>query len=380
MKYMFLLILTAVTILPAMAEETPDSWRVYIGTYTGGESEGVYMLRLDTETGQLENLELAGAVENPSFIALHPEKPLFFSVGQGVDADGNRKGMASALSINPADGKLTLINQENTVGSGPCHVFVDRAGRHILAANYGSGSVAVLPINDDGSLGAATDFEQHEGSSVNPQRQEGPHAHCVKLDPAGKFAFVMDLGLDKIMVYKYDDAAGTLEPNDPPFAAVAAGAGPRHFTFHPNGKFAYVINELGNTVTAFTYDATQGRLETLQTIGTLPEGFDKESFTAEICAHPSGKFLYASNRGHDSIACFVVDADTGQLTALGQVSAGGNVPRNFNISPCGRFLIAANQQSNNVVSFRINQETGLPEPTGSEVEIAAPVCVVFSRP
>ena len=380
MKYMLILILAAVTILPAMASETPDSWRVYIGTYTGGESEGVYMLRLDAETGQLENLEVAGAVENPSFIALHPKKPLLFSVGQGVDADGNRKGMASALSINPADGKLTLINQENTVGSGPCHVFVDRAGRHILAANYGSGSVAVLPINDDGSLGAATDFEQHEGSSVNPQRQEGPHAHCVKLDPAGKFAFVMDLGLDKIMVYTYDDATGTLESNDPPFAAVAPGAGPRHFTFHPNGKFAYVVNELDNTVTAFSYDADQGRLETIQTIGTLPEGFDKENTTAEICVHPSGKFIYASNRGHDSIACFAVDTNTGQLTALGQVSTGGNVPRNFNLSPDGRFLIAANQKSNNVVAFRINQETGLPEPTGSEVEIAAPVCVVFGRP
>ena len=380
MKLLSMFILAALAILPAMAEEVPDSWRVYIGTYTGGKSEGVYMLRLDTETGKMENLGLAGAVDNPSFLALHPDRPLLYSVGQGVDADGNRRGMASALAVNPADGKLALINQEVTVGEGPCHVAVDRAGRHILAANYGSGSVAVLPIKEDGSLGAATDFEQHEGSSVNPKRQEGPHAHCVKLDPAGKFAFVIDLGLDRIMIYRYDDASGTLEPNDPPFATVAPGAGPRHFAFHPNGNFAYVVNELGNTVTAFAYDGNAGPLKALQTIGTLPDGFDKENSTAEICVHPSGKFVYASNRGHDSIACFAIEAATGKLTGLGQVSTGGNVPRNFNVSPDGKFLIAANQQSHNVVAFRINPETGLPEPTGSEVEVAAPVCVIFRRP
>jgi 6-phosphogluconolactonase len=380
MKQLFILILAALVILPAMAEQAPDSWRVYIGTYTGGKSEGVYMLRLDTETGQLENLGLAGAVDNPSFLALHPEKPLLYSVGQGLDADGKQRGMASALAMNPADGKLSLINQEVTVGEGPCHVAVDSAGRHILAANYSSGSVAVLPITEDGSLGAATDFEQHEGFSVNPKRQEGPHAHCVKLDPAGKFAFVIDLGLDRIMIYRYDDAEGTLEPNDPPFATVAPGAGPRHFAFHPSGNFAYVVNELGNTVTAFAYDGSAGTLNALQTIGTLPDGFDKENTTAEICVHPSGKFVYASNRGHDSIACFAVDVATGKLTMLGQVPSGGSTPRNFNVSPDGKFLIAANQQSNNVVAFRINLETGLPKRTGSEMEIAAPVCVVFSRP
>ena len=326
MKYMFILILAAMAILPAMAEEVPDSWRVYIGTYTGGNSEGVYMLRLDMKTGQLENLGLAGAVDNPSFLALHPEKPLLYSVGQGVDANGKQRGMASALAMNLADGKLALINQEATVGEGPCHVAVDRAGRHILVANYSSGSVAALPIKEDGSLGAATDFEQHEGSSVNPKRQEGPHAHCVKLDPAGKFAFVMDLGLDKIMIYRYDDVTGKLEANDPPFAAVAPGAGPRHFAFHPSGKFAYVVNELGNTVTAFTYDSTAGSLEAIQTIGTLPEDFNKENTTAEICVHPSGKFVYASNRGHDSIACFAVDAVAGKLAPQLQCFPGRKVP------------------------------------------------------
>lgn len=380
MKDMLTLILMAMTVLPAMADDTPDSWRVYIGTYTGGKSEGVYMLSLNTKTGQMENLGLAGAVDNPSFLALHPNKPLMYSVGQGTDAEGNRRGMASALAISPDDGQLTLMNQDVTVGEGPCHVAVDRAGRHILAANYNTGSVAVLPINDDGSLGATTGFEQHEGSSVNPKRQEGPHAHCVKLDAAGKFAFVMDLGLDKIMVYRYDDVTGKLEANDPPFASVAPGAGPRHFAFHPNGHFAYVVNELDNTVTAFAYDSAAGHLEEIQTIGTLPEAFDKENSTAEICVHPSGRFVYASNRGHDSIACFSVDATTGQLTNLGQVSTGGNVPRNFNLSPDGKFLLAANQQSNNVVAFRINSETGLPEATGSEVEITMPVCVVFCNP
>lgn len=377
----FMTILTTifmVTVAAAVpAVDAPASWQLYIGTYTGGESEGIYKLQLDTATGKLENLGLAVKVENPSFLAVHPDKPLLYSVGPGIDASGTRCGLASALAINSENGNLTLLNQEVTVGDGPCHVTVDRAGQHILAANYGSGSAVVLPINEAGGLGAATSFVQHEGSSINPKRQEGPHAHCVKLDAAGKFAFVIDLGTDKIMVYRYNDTLGKLETNDPDFTSITPGSGPRHFAFHPLGKFAYVLNELGNTVTAFQYDAAAGSLKEIQTIGTLPKDFDGENTTAEICVHPSGDFVYASNRGHNSIACFSVDSKTGRLTSIEQVATRGEIPRNFNISPGGRFLVAANQESNNVVSFRINSETGILEHTGFEVEVPTPVCVLF---
>ncbi len=358
------------------ADEGPSSWRIYIGTYTGGESEGIYMLNMNAATGELEHKGLAGAVENPSFLALHPSRPLLYSVGRGTNAAGEPANLASAFAIDPDDGNLTLLNQESTVGAGPCHVAVDRAGRHILAANYGGGNAVVLPVDEDGSLNEASDFVQHEGASVHP-RQQAPHAHAVQLDKAGNFAFIIDLGIDKIMVYRYDDEAGTLEPNDPPYAALAPGAGPRHFAFHPAGRFAYVVNELDNTVTAFTYDADAGRLETIQTIGTLPEDFDEENTTAEICVHPSGRFVYASNRGHDSIAAFAVNPDTGMLTSVGQTATGGRTPRNFNITPDGAFLVAANQQTDNIVVLRIDLDTGALEDTGYSVDVPAPSCVLF---
>lgn len=366
-------------VMGAAAEESdmPEAWRVYIGTYTGGASEGIYMLRLDAETGQIENLGLAGTVENPSFLALHPNNTVLYSVGRVTDSDGERKGMACAFAIEPVHGTLTPLNQESTVGDGPCHVAVDHEGRHILVANYGSGCVAVLPLAGDGSLEPASAHARHEGSSAHPQRQQRPHAHAVTLDPAGSFVFATDLGIDKIVIYRYDDTAGTLEANDPPYATLAPGAGPRHFSFHPNGRFAYVVNELDNTVTAFNYDAGRGRLDEIHTIGTLSDDFEEENTTAEIRVHPSGRFVYASNRGHDSIAAFAVSADTGRLTCLGQTSTRGRTPRNFNITPDGRFLLAANQQTDNVVVYRIDPDAGLLEFTGHEVEVPTPVCVLF---
>ena len=365
--------------IPAAAEDVPD-WQVYIGTYTGGGSEGIYLLQLDGDTGQLENKGLAAKVDNPSFLALHPTLPCLYSVGDGAIAPDKRGGLVSAFRIEPAEGRLTLLNQEPTEGRGPCHVAVDRAGRHVLVANYNSGSVNVLPVTAEGTLEPVCDVEQHEGSSVNAKRQEGPHAHSVTLDAAGKFVFAADLGTDKMMIYRYDDASGKLQPHEPPCVAVAPGAGPRHFAFHPSGRFAYVVNEMGNTVTSFAYEAEAGQLKAFQSVSTLPDGWDGENTTAEIRVHPSGRFVYASNRGHDSIAGFAVDDASGSLTGLGQTPTQGKVPRNFNISPDGRFLLAANQETNTVVAFRINTDTGALEPTGGKADVATPVCVLFRAP
>ncbi len=284
----------------------------------------------------------------------------------------------SAFRIEPASGRLELLNQQSSGGAGPCHVTVDPTGRNALVANYGGGSVSVLPLGDDGKLGPASAFVQHQGSSVNPRRQQGPHAHSINLDPAGRFAFVADLGLDKIMVYRFDAAAGTLTPNDPAWAAVAPGSGPRHFAFHPSGKFAYVINELASSLTAFRYDAPRGALEEVQTVSSLPAGPVEGNSTAEVQVHPSGKFVYGSNRGHDSIAVFAVDGASGKLKLVEHESTQGKTPRNFGVDPTGRFLLACNQASDTIVGFRIDQETGALTPTVQTLSVPSPVCVKFT--
>lgn len=360
--------------------KTPSTWHVYIGTYTGGESEGIYLVEMDATTGALSPRNLAVKVENPSFIAAHPGKQYLYSVGQGTGAAGHQEGLVSAFTIHPEDGHLTLLNQQPTRGSGPCHIIVDRTGRHVLVANYGSGSVNVLPVKEDGALEGVCDYKQHTGANVNPQRQEGPHAHSVTLDPSGSFLFAADLGLDKIMIYRYDGVSGRLKTNDPSFAKLPPGAGPRHFAFHPSGNFAYVVNELNNTVTVFEYDQAKGRLDPIQTLGTLPNTYTGNNTTAEIRVHPSGRFVYASNRGHDSIACFSVEESTGRLNCLGQTPTAGKVPRNFNISPDGRFLLAANQESSTIVAFPIDTNTGIPGTASSSADVPAPVCVLFSAP
>jgi 6-phosphogluconolactonase len=245
----------------------------------------------------------------------------------------------------------------------------------VLVANYGGGSVCVLPILDDGQLDGATALVQHEGSSVNPRRQRGPHAHSVNVSPDDRFAFVADLGLDKVMIYRFDVTAGTLAPADPPWASVSPGAGPRHFAFHPGGKFAYVINELQSTVTAFAYDPERGSLDDLQTVSTLPSDFKDNNSTAEVLVHPSGNFLYGSNRGHNSIAVFAIDARTGWLSPVEKESTRGSTPRNFGIDPTGRYLLAANQASDAIVVFRIDKATGALTATGQEIEVPSPVCV-----
>ena len=374
-----MLLLLNTNVSAAVGQEHPSHWHVYIGTYTAGESEGIYLLELDLDTGELTQHGLAGEADNPNFLALHPTEPLLYAVGRMPDGEGGTQGALGAFRIDAESGRLTAVNQASSIDGGPCHIAVDRAGRHVAAANYGGGSFLVRAIEDGGGVGETTGHVQHEGSSVHP-RQQNPHAHAVDFAPDGRFLFVTDLGIDKVMIYRYDSETGAVEPNDPPYAEVAPGAGPRHFDFHPSGDFAYVINELDNTVTAFAYDAETGSLETIHTVPTLPEDFEEDNTTAEVRVHPSGRFLYGSNRGHDSIAVFEIDETTGELTPAGHASTQGNTPRNFNVDPSGQYLLAANQNSDNVVVFRIDPGTGMLEPTGGEAEVPSPVCVVFRAP
>lgn len=350
---------------------------VYIGTYTRGDADGVFICRFDPSNGGLEKIGSVGGVRNPSFLAIHPNKKFLYAVSEIGDFGGKQTGGVFAYAINAEDGSLTPLNHQPSQGTAPCHITVDPSGKSALVANYSSGSVAVLPIADDGSLQEPSCTIQHEGSGVNPRRQEGPHAHSINLDPANRFAFAADLGLDKVLIYRLSDDKKTLTPAARPFVSVDPGSGPRHFAFHPNGKNAYVINELSSTITAFDYDPPAGTLSAIQTISTLPEGYEGSTTTAEVQVHPSGRFVYGSNRGHDSIAVFRVDTATGRLTAAGHASTTGKTPRNFGIDPTGKYMLVANQDTDDVVVFRIDAETGGLTPTGVKLEVPHPVCVKF---
>jgi 6-phosphogluconolactonase len=359
-----------------LASSLYGQYMVYVGTYTGPESKGLYAYRFDAKTGDIKPLGLAGVAQNPSFLAIHPNHKFLYAVGES-GGGGAWGGTVSAFALDRATGKLTLLNSASSGGKGPCHLVVDKTGKNLVVANYGSGATAVLPIKTDGRLGEPSSTIQHSGSSVNPARQKGPHAHSVNLAPDNRFAFVADLGLDKVLVYKFDAAKATIAPNTPPFAAISPGSGPRHFAFHPSGKFAYVISEMGNTVTAFSYNAQGGVLTTMQTISTLPQGFSGTSYCAEVVVHPSGRFLYGSNRGHNSITGFAIDPAKGTLTTIEQMPTGGKWPRNFNIDPTGAYLFAANEQSNDIFLFRIDPATGKLKPTGKKIEVSKPVCIKF---
>jgi 6-phosphogluconolactonase len=319
----------------------------------------------------------AGGIKNPSFLAIHPSGRFLYAVCEVNDLAGKPGGGVTAFSLDGRTGRLSLLNQQTSGGKGPCHLVVDATGTNVLVANYGGGSVAVLPIGEDGRLKEPSCFIQHAGSSVNPRRQQGPHAHSINVDPGNRFAMVADLGLDKVLVYRFDARRGQLEPNDPPSVALKPGAGPRHFSFHPDGHHAYVINELHSTITALGYDAQRGKLTAIQTVSTLPAGFEGNNSTAEVQVHPSGRFVYGSNRGHDSIAIFAVDAPTGKLTPVGHELTQGETPRNFALDPTGTWLLAENQRTGTVVVFRIDQQTGKLSATGQVLEIPSPVCIKF---
>jgi 6-phosphogluconolactonase len=350
----------------------------YVGTYTEGgtNSKGIYAYSYDANTGDIASLGVAAETTNPSFVALSPNGRFLYAVNEG-SYKGTNSGGVSAFSIDRATGKLTLLNEVPSRGADPCYITLDKNGKFALVANYTGGSVVVFPVLADGKLGEASAFVQHTGKGTNPERQEGPHAHSIDLSPDNRFAFVDDLGLDELLVYKFDSAKGTLTPNDPPFAKLNAGSGPRHFALSPSGKFAYVVSEMGRTVTVFSNDAANGRLQHLQTITTLPKDFTGRNDDAEIEIHPSGKFLYASNRGHESIAVYAIDPEKGTLTLVEITPTGGKEPRAFEIDPTGKFLFAANQKSDNIVVFRIDEKTGRLTPTGKVLNVPSPVCVKF---
>jgi 6-phosphogluconolactonase len=344
------------------------AYYAYIGTYTGHGSQGIYVYRFEPVTGTLTSLGLAVSTDNPSFMAVNSTGTYLYAVNE-VEGGG-----VSAFRIDRGSGMLSLINRVFSGGSSPCALTVDRTGRFLLVANYGSGSVSLFPVKRDGSLAKASAFDQHHGSSIDLQRQHTPHAHSASFSPDDRFALSADLGMDRVFIYRLDPLRGKLTTVG--YGGVAAGSGPRHLAFHPNGKFAYVISELTSTVTAFQW--ADGALKPIATVPALPPDYRGPKSGAEIQVHPTGKFLYASNRGEaNDIAIFKIDVATGKLTPAGHVASGGRTPRSFSIDPSGQYLFVANQDSNNVVVFHIDPETGGLTPTGKSVSLSSPVAVQF---
>ena len=352
------------------------SARLFVGTYTNGKSEGIYRCVFDGRSGELIVQSLTKGVTNPSFLAVDTDRSRLLCVNETAEFEGKPGGSVSAFALNAETGDLRLLNSCSTHGADPCYLTIDSAGRFVLVANYTGGSLAVLPVHNDGSLGEATDVVQHKGSSIKP-RQEGPHAHSVVFDPSGRYAYAADLGLDRVMIYRFDDKQGKLIPAAPDWAPLKPGAGPRHLAFSPDGSGVYVVNELDSTLTAFSVDRSTGGLEHRQTLSTLPPAFAGENFPADIHIARSGRFVYASNRGHDSIAVFAVDAKKGEISLVQHEPTGGKWPRNFTIDPSGEYLLVANQRSDRITVFDINPESGTLAPNGHMAEVPSPVCLKF---
>lgn len=362
----------AVLTLSAVGARAADY--AYAGTYTEKTSKGIYLYRFDAGAGKLEALGLVAETPNPTFLAIHPNRKYLYAVNEIDKFQGQHSGSVTAFRIDGT--KLTALNSVSSHGDGPCHVSIDRSGKFVMVANYGGGSIAVLPIQPDGSLGEATAAIQHTRAPGATSHPGPPHAHSINMSPDNRFAIVADLGLDRIFVYRFDAAKGTLQPNDPPAVVLKTGAGPRHFAFHPNGRVAYSINELQSTVSVFDWNSERGVLTEKQTISTLPPEFKGENSTAEVVVHPNGKFLYGSNRGHDSIAVFAIGAD-GKLSLVELAAAHVKTPRNFALDPTAAFLFAEGQQSDRINIFRVDKNTGRLTATGDGVDLGAPVCLRF---
>jgi 6-phosphogluconolactonase len=364
-----------------MAERNDTTTFVYVGGYTHfppnarGNGEGIEIFRLNRSSGELTHVDSVHPVENPAFLTVDSTNRYLYAVNSSPSIDGRPGGAVSAFAINPANGGLSFLNRQPTEGPGPCHVSVDRTGRFVIATSYHAGNISVLPVNPDGSLAPASDCVQHVGSSITPERQAGPHCHSVNFDLAERFALVCDLGLDRVFVYQLDRAVGKLVPNEPRGILTKPGAGPRHLAFHRSGRFAFVINEIDSTLTSYYFNQMTGTLQEIATYPTLPPDFSGSNSTADVHVTSDGKFVYGSNRGHDSLAIYAVDQSTGKLMPLGYQSTLGRTPRNFAIDPTGAFIYAANQDSNNLVTFRLDRETGALSPTGYVVSSPSPTCV-----
>ena len=351
---------------------------LYVGTYTSGpsKSEGIYLYRFDARNGRITPHNIVKGVQEPSFLAIDRRRRFLYAVNETLDFQGQKSGAVSAFAIDQRTGSLSFLNKQPSMGAAPCHISISNDGRFALIANYFGGNVAVLPIEKDGSLGRSVDVRQHEGMGPNAERQKAPHAHSVLLDDANRFAFVNDLGTDKVVIYEFDRNTGKLSPNAAqPFYQARPGAGPRHFKIHPNGRFAFLLNELDMTVTSLNFDAKLGKLSEVQTLSTLPTGYAGTNTCADIHISPDGNFLYASNRGHDSVVSYSIDTKTGSLQLIEHVQTGGKTPRNFAIDPTGSYLLAANQRSDSIVVFGIDRLTGKLRATGQTVSVPSPVCL-----
>ncbi|MDW7691738.1 lactonase family protein [Flammeovirgaceae bacterium SG7u.111] len=363
------------SIQEAKSQDDLQKTLLYVGTYSVRGSEGIYVYNFDDETGAFSLLQTVGGVVSPSFIELHPNGKFLYSVNRGGVIPNKKWGSISAFTINPSSGELYALNKQTSNGEGPCHVAVDPDGDYVYVGNYVSGNLVMYPIKDDGSIRVSSDMVQHEGSGANEKRQEGPHVHSVNPSPDGKFIYVPDLGINKIKTYapnKVDGKLGEAKSE----AVAASGAGPRHFTIHPSGKFAYSAEELTSTVGVFAVDEEKGKLTSIQeNVSSLPADFKGESYSADIHVHPNGKFLYVSNRGHNSVAIFKIAEETGKLELLKTESVLGNWPRNFMVTPNGKFLLCANERSDNIVIYTINQETGMLSPLDKQIKMPSPVCL-----
>jgi 6-phosphogluconolactonase len=373
-----LICLLLVVLLGTAAEAVDDEQLVYVGTYTGNGSEGIYAFRFNPATGDTVSVGLVASTDNPSFLVVHPEGRFLYAVNELDTFHNEPTGAVSVFAIDRPSGRLTLLQQVSSLGEGPAHVSLDRSARHLMVANYGSGNYAVFPIGPDGRLGPHSAFVQDIGSSVNPKRQAGPHAHFIQVTNDNRLLVVADLGLDKLLLYRFDDGEGSLTSGTPAFVTVDPGAGPRHVAFAPSGKFVYVVNELASTVTVFAYQSGPGTLRRTQTIPTLPKHFAGKNTAAEIVVDARGRFLYVSNRGDDSIAVFSINPEDGGLTPVEWVPSGGRTPRHFAIDPTGKWLLAANQDSHDIALLQIDPVTGRLRPTSRSTNVVSPVCVCFA--
>lgn len=356
----------------------PETLRLYIGSYADSADAGIYLYEFSIPDREFRKIQEIRGHRNPSFLALHPEGDFLYAVNEIAGFKGENSGSVTAFSVEAGTGRLTFINSQPSLGAHPCHISVLPDGNHVAVANYSGGSVALLPVAGNGALEKPSGFAQHEGSGPDSRRQRSAHAHSVYPFGDGSAIIAADLGTDMVMIYRSGDT-GSLDPAYPnPSVSMKPGSGPRHIAIHPAGRWIYVINELNSTITRIDFDENSGSFSVMESVSTLPEKFEDENYCADIRIHPGGRFLYASNRGHNSIAVFELAPD-GAPVLVSHEPSGGDWPRNFNIDPSGSLLMAANQRSGNIAVFEIDRDTGLLEKTDAELRIDQPVCVEFAR-